>query len=408
MKKINLLNNARHHQFTALVILLNGWMMISALGCDTGNEDDLENGGDGDTDSDTDSDTDGDADSETDTGEEEPYTTALVITTDYTNGAYSTISMNDHKVKIDINAIHSDAVCRFDPLTDTPFIINRLGSDAIDVLDPKTFDIDDEYSVEASSNPHDIAVVSENRAYISRYGLAEMLIVKPFSGDEVGTVDLSDYADDDGIPEVSGLALLNDKLYAPVQRLDETNGWEAVGGGAIVVIDAASGDIEGDVELTGPSSYGAPEYNKALGQFVIAEPGSWSELDGGIELFDPETEEVSGFIITEEELNGNVTKGLILSETKGYAIVGVAGDNGSDTHLIAFNPKTGKVTKTLIETAGWTINDIVLTLDGGELWVTDRTTENAGVRIFDTKTDEEITEDPISVGLPPSVICFTR
>lgn len=406
MKKIKTLNTAKPFGFTALVILFNSWTAISLVGCDTGNEDDVGNGGDGDTDSDTDGDTDSDTD--TDTGEEEPYTTALVVTSDYTNGAYSTVSLNGYNVKKDINSIHSDAVCRFDPKTNTPFIINRLGSDAIDVLDPKTFNIDDEYSVEASSNPHDIAVVSENRAYISRYGLAEMLIVKPFSGDEVGTVDLSDYADDDGIPEVSGLALLNDKLYAPVQRLDQADGWEAVGGGAIVVIDAASGDIEGDIKLTGPSSYGAPEYSEALGQFVIAEPCSWSELDGGIELFDPENETVSGFVITEEELGGNVTKGLILSQTKGYALVGVAGDNGSNTHVIAFNPDSGKISDTLIEGDGWVFSDIVLTPDGKELWVTDRTTEDAGVRIFDTNTNDEITEEPISVGLPPSVICFTR
>jgi hypothetical protein len=382
-----------------------GWLpIITALGgvvgpaCDTGNEDDVSGGGDGDADGDSDTDTGGG-----------PYTTALVVTTDRQTGAYATISLENYDVQRDINFIHSDAVCRFDPLTGSPFILLRLGSDAVDVLDSNTFDIKTEYSVEASSNPQDIVVVSEERAVISRFGMAEMLIVNPFTGKEIGTVDLHEYADADGIPEVSGLVLFEGKILAPVQRLDRDNSWDPVGGGAIVIIDAETGDVEKQVRLTGTRSYETLEYSEALEQFVIAEPGSWSDLENaGIELFDPERESLSGFIITEETLGGNVAKALIISETKGYAIVGVAGDEGSDTHLVTFNPETGEKTGTVLEGTGWVYGDIAVTPDLSELWVADRTTEDAGVRIFDTKTDEEKTDEPINVGLPPSNICFTK
>ncbi len=399
--KLSLIDAATTLLYKPAFILL---VLMLQAACNTGGLDDVIKSN---ADSEEDLDTDTYTDTDTSEQDEKPYTAALIITTDYVTGSYSTISVSERVVKKDIAAIHSDAVCRFDPLTNTPFVINRSGGDSISVLDSNTCEIKKDYSTEALSNPSDIAVYSKNKAYISRYGLAEMLVVEPLNGKEVGLIDLSDYADADGIPEVSGLALTGDTLYVPVQRIDQ-NVWQPEGSSFIVIIDSETGDIDGDIKLTGTNPYGAPEYSKALKQFVIAETGSWSELDGGIELFDPETEEVSGFIITEKELNGNVSKGIILSETKGYALVGVSGDSGSESHIIIFNPKTGKVTKTLIEDKGWSFTDMVLTPNGDELWITDRTAEKSGIRIFSTETDEEITENPINVGLPPSAICFTR
>jgi hypothetical protein len=390
----------------SMIVSISVSMRVASLfsaGCDIGNRDDVEK----ETNDNMISDTPFKPDSE---NSEAPYTTALVVTTDRSDGAYAAISLEDNDIVVkDINPIHSDAICRFDPLTNTPFILQRLGVDAVLVLDAEDFDIAKEYSVVADSNPHDIALVTEKKAYISRFGSPMMLTVNPFSGEALGTVDFSDYADDDGIPEVSGLAQLNGKIYASVERLDRDDGWTAVGGGVIVVIDAEKGEIEGEVKLTGTHGYGAPEYSDAVEKFVIAEPGSWSDLENaGLEYFDPEDERVSGFFITEEALGGNVTKGLVVSEEKGYALVGVEGESGSNTHIVTFNPKTGEKRDTILKAEGWKYDDIALTPDGAELWVSDRTAEADGIRIFKTETDAEKTAIPINVGLPPSHICFTR
>ncbi len=404
MPKTSEKEKARPRAMVILAGLLIG-LLASAFAvpaCDTGGEDDINGEGDADTDTDTDGDTD------TDT-EEPPYTSALVVTTDYQTGAYSTIALDGLTVTQDINFVHSDAVCHFDPLTGTPFVILRLGADAVDVLDPGTFDIVKEYSVEASSNPHDIEVVSADRAYITRFGLSKMLIVNPMTGAEIGTVDLSAYADTDGIPEISGMAKMNDQLYVTVKRLDRENSWEPVGDSYIVVIDAATGQVTGDIELTGTNPVGAPEYSAALGKFVVALVGSYGTLDdGGVELLDPATDTVGGFIVSEATLGGSLNKTLCIAETKCYAIIGVAGDNGSNTHIVTFNPNTGQTTGTLLQGAGWVYGNIAITPDNTELWIADRTADNAGIRIFDTATDAEKTPAPVGVGLPPSDICFTR
>jgi len=422
-------------QFTGLANRFLAVLFVAAMlfGCDTGSRGDVdsekdnkredavektetESGGSEETGSSrTTTVTDAGDDIEPDSGvdttiEPEPpeYTTALVITTDFRTGSYATIALDDHTVEKDIDFIHSDAVCRFDLITETPFIILRLGSDAIDVLNPDTFEIDEEYSVQPSSNPYDIAVVSADRAYISRFGSTEMLIVEPFTGAEIGKVDFGEYADDDGIPEVAGMSLLDGKVYTLVQRIDQDNNWAPAGASYLVVIDAESGKIEDDFELTGTNPYESLIYSEALDKFVISEAGDFSDLENaGVELFDPVAQTLSGFIVTEEALGGNVTKALVVSETKGYALIGVQSENGNDSHIVIFNPETGKKTGTLLKTDKWDYNNIVLSPDLKELWVADRTLEKPGIRIFDTETDEEKTDAPIDVGLPPSSICFT-
>jgi DNA-binding beta-propeller fold protein YncE len=410
---INKTNRKNVRPFSQRVGLINLFIAIVIaaslfLGCDTGSESDVEidrhnNGEDaGDV-----TKPDGSVDQPT---EPEPsaYSTALVITTDYQSGAYSTIALDDHTVEKDVAFIHSDAMCRFDLVTETPFFVLRLGSDAIDVLNPNTFEIDEEYSVEPASNPQDIAVVSADRAYVSRLELNEILIVEPLTGDEIGTVDLSEYADDDGIAEIAGMQVMDGMVYALVQRIDRDNNWTPAGTSYLVAIDAETGEIEGDFELAGTNPYEAIVYSEVLEKFIISEAGDFSDLENaGVEFFDPVEQTLSGFIVTEQELGGNVTKAVAVSETKGYALIGVEGENGNDTHVVIFNPETGKKTGTLIETEGWNYGNIVLTPDQTELWVSDRTTEKPGIRIFDTETDEEKTDEPIDVGLPPSYICFT-
>ena len=387
-----------------------------ATGCNTGGEDDV-NGGDGDADTDTDTsqdagdDTDQDAgddtESDSDTGAAEaPYTAALVITADAEDGAYARVFLDDREVEKDIHFIHSDAICRFDPVTDTPFILNRLDFDSVDVLDPETFEIVKEYSVEASGNPYDIAVVSEERAYIARYGMAEMLIAEPLTGDALGTVDISDYADDDGTPEMAGAEMRDGKVYTALQLLDQNNYWIPSGPGVVLVIDGETGDVEKTVEVTGANIYDGPRYNDVLEQFVLTETGSFTVFDGGIELLDPETNSVSGFIVTEETLGGDVTKGLVVSETKGYALIS---NESFETKVVSFNPESGELTDTVLDGDGWLYVDMALTPDGSELWVAaGSSAAEPGIRIFDTSDDSEITDAPIDTGLPPAHICFTR
>jgi hypothetical protein len=113
--------------------------------------------------------------------------------------------------------------------------------------------------------------------------------------------------------------------------------------------------------------------------------------------------------VTEEALGGDVDDAVIVSETKGYAIVGVITDWDNfigETYLVSFNPQTGEKLADVAVSDSWDYNAIELNPDGTELWLADRAMTNPGIRIFDVATDEELTEDPIDVGLPPFAISF--
>jgi len=335
---------------------------------------------------------------------------ALIITSDYETGAYSVIRLSDLKVWKNIQVIHSDAVCRYDAITGQPFIVARLGADAIEVIDPEQgWQIVKEYSVGVGTNPQDISMVSAKRAYVARFNTATLLLVDPTHGKALDTIDLSEYADEDGLPEPTWLYELNGKTYVLLSRL---KGMQPSDQSLMLVLDSQTGQVEESVELSTTNPAGKLRYHEGLRLFVIIESGNFSsvnggEPDGGIEFFDPADNRLSGLFITEKTLGGDIVDAVLVSKHKGYALVGIPQKSGGNkTALVSINPSSGKVLKRLKTWNRWSSLNIELTPDRTELWVTDRTFENPGIRIFDVETDEERTRQPIDVGLQPFMICF--
>ncbi|HUU01197.1 MAG TPA: hypothetical protein VM425_07160 [Myxococcota bacterium] len=329
---------------------------------------------------------------------------ALVVTTDYQTGSYAAVDLEDHSVVKNIAVIHSDAVCRYDPLSGRPFIVSRLGADAVEVVDPETLAVAGEYSVGAGSNPQDIAPVSDSRAYVPRYGDKDLLVVNPESGAEVEKIDLSAYADADGVPEAAWAVAHKGKVYLTLHRLDN---FTPTDHSSMLVIDGVSGAVEAEVNLTATSPYGKLRYNPFIDRIVLVEVGSFGVLDGGVEYFNPDDNTVGGLLVSEETLGGDLSDAVILSDTKGYAVVGVSQPDFSViTRVVSFNPSTGAKIADLSIGQGYDHAFIELTPDGLQLWVTDRNSATPGIRIFDTKDDQEITTEPIDTGLPPFMTCF--
>lgn len=333
---------------------------------------------------------------------------ALVLSTDYSTGEYSTVGRGFNEINAGIQTIHSDSVCHFDPLTGTWFIISRMGADSIEILDASAgYRIMREYSVEAGSNPQAIALVSEDRAFVSRYGSTEMLVVQPFSGEVIQKIDLAPYADDDGLPEMASLYHSSGKVYVAVQRLNRNQGFEPVGDSFLLVLDASTGQVEQAIELSATNPTARLRFSQSIGRLVLVETGSYQSLDdGGIEYFDLETNTLSGLVVTESALGGSLVDAVIASPTKGFAIIGVTGDNAAATHVVSFDPSTGEKLNLLLESDSWVFGDLELTPDNAELWISDRSPTKPGVRIFDTLNEQEKTSFPLDVGLPPAQICF--
>ncbi|UCH83714.1 MAG: T9SS type A sorting domain-containing protein [Candidatus Latescibacterota bacterium] len=337
---------------------------------------------------------------------------AFVTTTDYTTGASSVIRLDgSYSVDRNVAALHSDAVARY--YDHKVFVVNRYLGDNIQILDPaSSFSTLRQFTVGTSSDPHDIAVLSDTKAYVTRYNESVLWIVDPSTGAQTGSVDLSGLADGDGTPEMDQMAVVGGRVFVTIQRLDRSTTWGPVGDSYVAVIDAAA-DTLVDVDsvtagnqsilLAGSNPASDIQLDPCAGKLYVSCVGFWGLQDGGVEVIDPSTLQSEGFLFTEASAGGDVNDVEIVCAEKGYAIITDASFN---TSLIAFDPATGTKTGILYAPGDFVLNDIEVSPQR-ELFLADRTATRPGIRIYSTITDDEITVNPIDVGLPPFDISFS-
>ncbi len=332
--------------------------------------------------------------------------TAFVTTAAYPTGGYATIDLDTLAAQTfqGNGIVESDnAVTYYDGKI---YVINRMGFDNITVLDPSDLTkAERQFSTGNGTNPHCIAFVSDEKAYVTLYGANYLLIVNPSTGEAQGRIDLSAFADADGVPEASPMVSVGDKLFVAVQRLEN---WNPTDASYVVVIDTATDEVV-DVDpstdevdpivLTGTNPQ-FMRYDAELSKIVVSETGSYGAQDGGLETVDPGTYQAEGFFVTEEALGGDVGDFVMVGGAKIYVVVGGFGPN--DVAVVENLDGSWQKQGTL-GTSGSFIPS--LALDGrGRLLVPDRDTTNPGVRIYDTTTDQEVEGSPVDVGLPPNSI----
>jgi hypothetical protein len=334
---------------------------------------------------------------------------AFVVTTDFRRGSFATVTLDEPHMVSPANRdrrIYQDAVARgFGGLV---YLVNRFNADNIQALDPtRDFVTTMQCSVGNGANPHDIAFASATKAYVTRFNEKELYIVDPSVGFDcdrslLGSIDLSPWADADGFPEMDQMALIGDRLYVSLQRLDRSNFLRPAETGAIVVIDTLTDTVIEEIPLTGENPFAQ---TKGLvvrdGAIIISESGSFGVNDGGIERVDLASGEAEGFFITEAELGGDLTDFALVSDSLGYAVISLP---NFDNSLVRFDPSRGTLIDTVLS-GGVLISDIELN-DRGELWAADRTATRHGLRIFRAGDGIELTAEPLYLVLPPFDILF--
>ncbi|MGE0085781.1 MAG: hypothetical protein AB7S75_15330 [Desulfococcaceae bacterium] len=279
-----------------------------------------------------------------------------------------------------------------------------------------------------SSNPYGLYFVSSQKAYLLRYGKSKAWIVNPSatvaSAFKIGELDLSAYADDDGVPEMNSAVIANGKLFVTLQRLDQNNSWLPSNTAYMAVFDTAT-DTEintGTANDDGVKGIALPIRNIGAVQYLeensniyvqgVGDYGSsWSgrdpEYSGGIVRIDPATYTVSLILDDGDAENhpyGNISGMSIVSADKGY-FVGYAG--WGDNTLYEFSPSDGSVSGIANESlknkniAG--MESGAYADENGMLWVCNQT--DAEVVILDT-SDNSI-DETISTNLNPVRVVFT-
>ena len=335
---------------------------------------------------------------------------AVILTTDFTTGSLSVFDTQTQSADNDLLLIHGDAVVQTHG--ENVYVLNRLGQDNIIVLSK-----DDlanpivQYSTGDGSNPQDIAFASDTKGYVTLYERPYLLVLNPATGDSLGIIDLSAFADDDGIPEMAKMAVFGNHLFVAAQRLDRNGAFLPPTEFSVVIVidmktdtivdvDPATDGIQG-IRLQGTNPSGGVQRG---GKWILATVGAFSLLDGGLEVVNLSTMKSEGLRLTEEELGGDVGAVSMLSDTEGYLVIT---DENFSNSVKRFNLNTGTVSAPLSDHSGGFTPAIAVT--SGSLYVLDRGSfsdpASAGLKIYSTTTGL-LTSGPISTGLPPSDIVF--
>jgi len=331
-----------------------------------------------------------------------------VLTTDYsTFGGLSGFTDGDPwTVSPDLATIPGDAAGRWHE--GKVYVLGRGGSNLLQVYDPSGgFTLEREFSLGSGLNPQDIAFDTDGEAYISCYDTAVMLRVDVVNETILETIDTSLFADADGAPETAWLFAKGNRLYVAVQMLDTNNWHQPTGPGAVAVYDMAAEmwvDLDGTapgvqpiaLSLANPYTRFDPVTDGAGGLVLrVGCSGSFGLLDGGIEEIDTSTDTNLGVLATSVQLGGDP---LVL-QTTGSQLHVLVTDASFGTSLVRLDPGTGQVT---VLDASQFYDHADIAWDGGfQLFLADRASGQAGLRVFDVGSGTELTTGTIPTGLPP-------
>ena len=331
----------------------------------------------------------------------------FVITTDFATGSTAFLAADATEAEVNLLGIHSDAVGHYHD--GRVYIVNRLGQDNILVLDAMDLRTSlTQFSVGNGTNPHDIEIVAPDKAYVSRYDAASLLIVNPQDGAELGQIDLSAFADADGLPEVSQIVRVGERLYLSCQRLDRNGSWGPADVSYLIVVDLATDalvDVDPDAEgVQGIAlSAGNPNSMAVVGeQIAVGVVVHFGDRAGGVEIVDTATNRSLGLAVTEEDLGGDITSMVLVNQNRGYAVVA---DENFANSVRPFELSSGTVGVPLENISGGYIAS--LAVDGDRLIVADRGSfddpDSAGLKFYDA-TSGAFLRGPIDTGLPPANI----
>jgi hypothetical protein len=341
-----------------------------------------------------------------------------IISTDFSSGGrFSMIDTSSLVALPTLSYIHSDAVIRY--FNQKIYIVNRLNRDSILILNPLLGYLPlQEFSMGSGSNPQDIAVVNDSKAYVSLYNRNYLAVVNLNTGQIYKNIDLAVYSETsstsssgiDGRPEMAKMIIYENILYLQLQRLDrnDISGFPSPNTDSYILkINIITDEIIGVSKTLYPNPYGKMQKitlgsENFIAVCLPARLGFISQLDGGIGALNIATGEFrTSPLYSEKDAGGDILDMVIKSDTEGFAYVL---DSSFNKSIQRFNPSTGEKTGTLATYTSNLGNISGLALSQtGKLFLGSAEYNNPGITVFETANGElrQITPIPISVGLRP-------
>lgn len=190
-------------------------------------------------------------------------------------------------------------------------VVNRFLADNLQFVDPETGATVAQWSTGNGTNPHGV-VFRGQEAWIALYETDYLLVARWDTGEEVARVDLSPWADADGIPEADALFEADGLLWVALQRMDRET-WAPAGGSTLVGVDPDTRTVVAELPLPfenptgGWQIDGTRALSAAIGDY---EAGGSIALDGGLAWADLEARTTQA-LLSEADLGRNLYAALV-------------------------------------------------------------------------------------------------
>jgi hypothetical protein len=240
---------------------------------------------------------------------------AAVINSDFMSTSVSLLSMQGTLVRGDCvhsmttgtgaKTISGDVVLPSQPQRGGEVVLIDRGNTALTFVNPTTCAVSRQFSVKGGfnlANPHDVVIVSNSKAYVTRYGKNaaagtpaaagdDVLIIDPTDGSIDGRIDLSAYASASFPASPDRAVIAAGKVVVTLNRWNATNYKYDVS--SLVVIDPAGDQVVQHLALGGLKNCEALDYAAAAKTVLVACGGSFGSpeqaLESGVAVVDVST-----------------------------------------------------------------------------------------------------------------------
>jgi hypothetical protein len=191
-------------------------------------------------------------------------------------------------------------------------VVNQLYGDNLQFVDPETGATVGQYSVGNGNNPNGVVFWGE-RVFVSLYERDWLLVARWDTGEELDRIDLSPWADADGVPEASQLFLHDGLLWLTLQRLDRAD-WRPADEGMLLAFDPESLALVHELALGLPNPSG--RWSVAGEIASVAANGAYLDgeelvLDGGLVQVDLAAARVLDPPLLEAAVGSNINDGAV-------------------------------------------------------------------------------------------------
>jgi hypothetical protein len=329
------------------------------------------------------------------------------VTTDYSTfgGLHPVAGAQPWTVSSGVGTVPGDAIARHhDGLL---YVVGRGGANLVQIYDPgDNLALVREFSLGAGLNPQDVVFGAGGAAYVSCYDAAVLLKVDMDAGTVLQTFSTGAYADSDGLPETAWMLAHGSRIYITCQLLDRNNWYAPTGPGKLLVFDTETDSWLPAIDLVLSNPYSQLRVlpgNEDSSSLAVGCAGYWGVLDGGVETVDLVTGLSTGVLIHEADLAGDVLHMTFAGSDKLFALISTT---AFTTNLVSVS-WPGPLVAVLDVGTGFDHAD--LAFDGDfQIFVADRKTGAAGIRVFDAGSGTELTTTPLATTLPPFFLVLSE